>query len=110
MSALTCRIDVAENFSATPGGRFPEDGEYNGQRFRKEFLLPALRGYKIVEVVIDGTEGFGSSFLEEAFGGLVRAEGFAVNELSKRLRIIALDQRSLRYKRKIESYIHMAGA
>jgi hypothetical protein len=56
-------------------------------------------------VFIDGTEGFGSSFLEEAFGGLVRVEGYKAESLKNRLRIIAEDPRSQRYRRKIYGYM-----
>ncbi len=76
-------IDIAKEFSPHPSGRVPEDAEHNGQRFRKELLIPAL--VKILEgkskdkaivIDIDGVRVFGSSFLEEAFGGLAREQGF----------------------------------
>ena len=35
-------------------------------------LVEALRSNERVEIVFDDVAGFGSSFLEEAFGGLVR--------------------------------------
>ena len=60
------RIVIAEDFSPYPAGRFPEDGNYNGEKFRKKYLVPALQNYDKVEVVFDGVAGFGSSFLEEA--------------------------------------------
>ena len=62
-------ISVAKNFSVYPGGRTPEDGPFSGEVFRKELLID-----------LDGTRGYGSSFLEEAFGGLVRS-GFSSNEI-----------------------------
>ena len=34
-------------------------------------------------VDLDGTAGFATSFLEEAFGGLVRHEGISAAELSR---------------------------
>ena len=105
MSSLGCIVNVAQDFSPVPGGRFDEDGEFNGSRFRREHLVPKLRSCECVDVVIDGTEGFGSSFLEEAFGGLIRVEGFSRAELVDRLRIVANDPRSLRYRRKIYSYM-----
>ncbi|MGX5672762.1 STAS-like domain-containing protein [Thermomonas fusca] len=105
MSSLACVINVARDFSPVPGGRFDEDGEFNGSRFRREYLVPKLQSCESVDVIIDGTEGFGSSFLEEAFGGLVRLEGFKADDLRNRLRIIAEDPRSQRYRRKIYSYM-----
>ena len=70
----TKRIAIAEAFSPYPAGRYLEDGKYNGTAFRREHLVPALREFDIVDVVFDGVAGFGSSFLEEAFGGLVRVD------------------------------------
>lgn len=71
MSTLT--ILVAEQFSPFPAGRFVDDGPYPGAVFRDKFLLPAIRRGDKVIVDLEGTELAGSSFLEEAFGGLVRA-------------------------------------
>ncbi|WP_051631281.1 STAS-like domain-containing protein [Afifella pfennigii] len=59
-----------------PGGRYIKDGPYSGQWFREEILRPALQEARekgeAVRVLLDGAPGYGSSFLEEAFGGAVR--------------------------------------
>ena len=66
-------ISVAKEFSKFPGGRYVTDGPNSGERFREEILAPALvSGDDVFTIDLDGTVGFGSSFLEEAFGGLVR--------------------------------------
>ena len=65
-------ITIAEDFSKFPAGRFREDGKASGAAFRDDMLVVALRDDEKVAVVFDGVAGFGSSFLEEAFGGLVR--------------------------------------
>ena len=85
--AKTKTISVAKDYTDEPAGRFPADGDFNGERFRKEFLLPALRESEKVIVDFDGTEGYGSSFLDEAFGGLVRDEGFGAADLRAKLEI-----------------------
>ena len=79
----TTTINVAREFSRFPGGRFFTDGQFSGQRFREELLEPVLRNHPNVQVTVelDGTLGFGSSFLEEAFGGLVRLSGFNASYL-----------------------------
>lgn len=64
-------INIADDFSRFPAGRFREDGDASGAAFR-DLLEAALQNAEKVEVVFDGVAGFGSSFLEEAFGGLVR--------------------------------------
>ena len=46
-------ISIADNFSAYPAGRYPEDGEYNATAFRKEWLVPALTDDARVEVTFD---------------------------------------------------------
>jgi hypothetical protein len=81
-------ILVAKDYSPEPAGRFPSDGPNNGERFRKKFLVPRLKKREIPLIVdFDETEGYGSSFLEEAFGGLVRVEGFTASSLRNILRI-----------------------
>jgi len=50
-------------------------------------LVPALKEFDRVTVLLDGTMGYGSSFLEETFGGLVRIRGFSAEDLHKRLTI-----------------------
>ena len=84
-------ISIANDFTEFPGGRFPEDGPYNGTTFRNEHLVPHLREGKSVVVSFDGVAGFGSSFLEEAFGGLVRENHFRENELNAQLKLVSSD-------------------
>ena len=97
------RINVAKDFYIAPVGRVPADGDYNGERFRKEYLVPALQKADIVFIDLDGSEGYGSSFLEEAFGGLVRKEGFTAEDLKRRLDFKSDDDSS--YLIEIEEYI-----
>ena len=89
------RISLAEDFSPFPAGRYhPADGPYTGQRFREEHLVPALGKLgeaERLEVVFGGVEGCGSSFLDEAFGGLVRDAGFSKAFLEKHLRLTTSD-------------------
>lgn len=94
-------INIAEEFTRSPAGRHISDGPFSGEKFRQEFLLPALQNGSDVEVNLSGTLGFGSSFLEEAFGGLVRYCGLLASDLKKRLNIISpvktYEQRIWRY-------------
>lgn len=84
-------INVAREFSEVPFGRFRSDSRFSGEAFREDLLIPNLKNESEVEVILDGTEGYGSSFLEESFGGLIR-HGFTLDELkSGKLRITAND-------------------
>ncbi|WP_367304964.1 STAS-like domain-containing protein [Actinobacillus suis] len=56
-----------------PGPRYKHLGKSSGEEFREEELLPKLRQHGDWIINLDGVAGYGSSFLEEAFGGCVRA-------------------------------------
>ena len=90
MNAPT-QLSIAKDFSRFPAGRYDSDGPHSGQRFRR-VLSNALRTSGSVMVLLDGTMGYGSSFLEECFGGLVREEKFSASELHERLSLSASDQ------------------
>ena len=69
-------INIATDYTKTPGGRFISEGEYSGQDFREKVLKPkflqALENNDQLTVILDGGYGYATSFLEEAFGGLAR--------------------------------------
>lgn len=65
-------ISVARDFTRYPAGRYKQNGETSGEAFRERFLEEPLKKGEQITVDFDGTVGYGSSFLEEAFGGLVR--------------------------------------
>jgi hypothetical protein len=83
MKSIT--ISVAHDFTPSPAGRVESDGPFPGAKFRDQLLVPALKEYDEVIVDLDETDGFGSSFLEEAFGGLIRL-GFDEKKLRKQLK------------------------
>lgn len=55
-------------------GGFVKEGEFSGELFRDKILYPKLMEAKEDKLIVDfdGCYGYGTSFLEEAFGGLVR--------------------------------------
>ena len=63
-----------KDFSEYPGPRKESIGPNSGEKFREKVLAPAIRANpdELIVVNLDGTSGYGSSFLEEAFGGLIR--------------------------------------
>jgi hypothetical protein len=74
------RFSLAAEFSAYPAGRFQSDGPFSGEAFRN-ILAKMLTEFSSVEVDLDDTLGYGSSFLEEAFGGLIRVSGYTYETL-----------------------------
>jgi hypothetical protein len=84
-------ISIAKEFSPYPVGRFYGDGPDSGERFRDEYLEPPLRAGDIVQVQLSGTEGYGSSFLDEAFGGIVRKLKLSEQDARARLHVVADD-------------------
>lgn len=62
-----------KNFSLFPGPRYIKDGKASGQEFRDTILIPAIKLDPEITLHLDGVEGYGSSFLEETFGGAIRA-------------------------------------
>lgn len=74
-------INIATDYTEFPGGRFRRHGPGSGEEFREKFLVPLLRQRVPIIINMDGTSGYPSSFLEEAFGGLVRA-GFTPEDLN----------------------------
>jgi len=80
-------INIAKDYSATPLGRYRKHGDFSGQRFREEYLVPALKEHEKLVVDFDGVAGLPSSFLEEAFGGLIRGGVLSVAEFYERVLI-----------------------
>lgn len=94
-------INIANDFSDKPFGRYHKeknghlsDGKWTGDRFRDEILLKAFENNTTTKIKIyldDVKRGFGSSFLEEAFGGLIRS-GVPKKTIEKLLIIESNDQ------------------
>lgn len=86
------RIEVAKDFSRFPAGPRRTDGKFSGEAFREDVLIPALKQGP-AEVVLDGTLGYASNWLEEAFGGL--RNDFTLTELEAKLSIVSESDPSL---------------
>lgn len=88
-------IKIAKDFTTEPAGRYYSDGKFSGERFRKEFLIDALNNAEKVVIDFDETEGYGSSFLEEAFGGLIHEEGYSSATLHEKFEFISHEDESV---------------
>ena len=100
------KVSVARDFTRFPAGRYKRNGETSGEAFRERFLEEPIRRGERVTVDLDGTVGYGSSFLEEAFGGLVRSLKQPAQLILNHLAIQSSDP-SL--AEEVESYILEAG-
>ena len=64
-------INIAEDFSITPGFRTYSDGPKSGEEFFDSLLLSkfqeALEKDVKLKIILDGTNGYTSSFLNESF-------------------------------------------
>lgn len=88
-------IYVAKDFSKMPCVRLRKDGKKSGEEFRDDVLFPALQSNEKVIVDLDGVLTLGSSFLEEAFGGVVRKGYYTAKQLKSKMVI----------KFQLESYV-----
>jgi hypothetical protein len=98
-------ISVAKDFSRFPAGRFLSDGPYSGEKFREEFLVEPIKKGEEVVVDLDGVAGYGSSFLEEAFGGVVRKLKLARAKVDRIIKINSDDESLVA---EVTGYMHEA--
>jgi hypothetical protein len=94
------KIKVLKDFSPTPGPRYVKEGANSGELFRQNILFPAFQkalqeGRKVI-VDLDGAKGYGTSFLEESFGGLIRVEKMDYKTVKDNLEIISDEQSFLK--------------
>ena len=99
-------INVAEDFSSFPFARYKTQSDSSGEEFRETILLPALRAHDKVTVILDGTEGYGSSWFDESFAGIIRSKAFTKEGLLKKLNLISEEDPS--YIDEIIQYINEA--
>jgi hypothetical protein len=88
------RLSVLKEFTRTPGPRHINEGDYSGELFLRDILAPkfqeAIKRDLTLSVDLDGTAGYATSFLEEAFGGLARQ--FGTDEVLGRLEFVTEDE------------------
>lgn len=99
-------VNVAKDFTRFPSGRFKKNGDTSGEAFRERFLEPALKAGDQITVELDGTIGYGSSFLEEAFGGLIRSLSLSPSYVYSKLHLVSTDPALLE---EVRGYINDAG-
>ncbi len=79
MNTVAEILSIAKQFNSAPGARNVDEGDFSGEEFLKKLLIPAfekaVKEDNILLIDLDNTEGYATSFLEEAFGGLARIYG-----------------------------------
>lgn len=104
-NADAVNINIARQFTRMPGGRYIHLGPFSGQEFREKFLIEPLRQGKTLIIELDGVRGYGSSFLEEAFGGVVRELHLDESDALKRIKLVTSVES---WKLDVEEYIRNA--
>ena len=95
MNKKVVAFDIGNDFNPLPGGRFIKDGPASGEELRDRYLSRLFAGNDNVIISLDNAMGYGSVFLEEVFGGLVRNKIVGKQELLKKL-ILKTEQESIR--------------
>lgn len=96
-------LNVAKEFSRYPSGRYPSDSRFSGERFRDKFIIPALQKGGLVTIELDGVLGYGSSFLDVAFGSLRRDNIISNNDVGR----IILKTKNRYLKAEIERFLQL---
>lgn len=84
-------INIGRDFSRDPAGRTIElDGDDSGEAFRERILKVELEsldeGEKLEIILDDDVVAYGSSFISEAFGALVREGYISAEQLLETLK------------------------
>ena len=106
-------INVVKEYTDKPGARYESQGSNSGQKFRDTILYPkfleAIEKNETLTVNLDGGYGYGSSFLEETFGGLVRRLKKEKNDNYRKVKeIIIISNDNKTWIKKIAEYIKEA--
>jgi hypothetical protein len=97
MDSIVIKI---RDFTKAPGPRYIKeevrDANNSGERFRDSSLYPTLlkvitESKKLI-IDLDGTEGYGTSFLEESFGGLIREKGMDYKIIKDTIELISKEE------------------
>lgn len=88
------KISIAKDFSKTPGPRYIKEGSFSAELFLQQILEEKFKDIlekdKKISIDLDGTLGYGTSFLEETFGGLSRKYG--ADKVSEKIEIISNEE------------------
>jgi hypothetical protein len=87
-------INIALDFSLTPGPRTKAEGQFSAEEFLDKIIYlkfdQAVKENKKIQIILDGTAGYATSFLEGTFGELVRTR--SKKEVLDRLEYISNEE------------------
>ena len=99
---------IANEFTRTPGPRYIYEGPHSAEEFLKnifrERFANAVKNNQIIQVDLDDTAGYATSFLEGTFGELARENSVAL--VLKHIEI--LSPKKPWYKEEVIEYINEA--
>lgn len=102
-------LNIGEEFSKDPAGRYYSDGPASGEQFREEVLKPRLQQLegkeKLVIVLDDDVDSYGSSFLSEGFAAMVKFGYVEAEELLEKLEFRHSDPDFAFFASRITEYI-----
>ncbi|SFB36133.1 STAS-like domain-containing protein [Algoriphagus aquimarinus] len=89
-------INIANDFSDTPGARYKKDGPFSGEEFLEKHLRPKfINGLKEngeILIVLDNVWGYPSSFVSGSFGKL--SIEYSSETVLKHLKFKSIDSRT----------------
>lgn len=98
---------AVSSYSMDPGPRYVRQGADSGEDYYHKILnqafYQAVKNNSILEVNLDGTDGYASSFLDESFGNLVF--DFSLDLVKENLRIIFDEEPELKKMIEDETFI-----
>lgn len=90
-------VVIRSQFTNTPGSRYRKDGPFSGEEFYETLLRSAFQKAAQMDVPLivdlDGTYGYATSFLNEAFVRL--STEFGRDTVKKRLQIVSREDLNL---------------
>lgn len=106
-------FNIGKEFSTDPQGRYYSDEtDSSGEEFREVYLKSRIEnlapGEKLKIILDDGVESYGSSFLVEGFGGMVKYGYIRSDALLEKLDFHFSDDDFKFYRDKIVEYIRAA--
>jgi hypothetical protein len=99
---------IADEFTRTPGPRYIHEGPNSAEQFLKDIFrnrfLRAVENNEVIDVDLDDTAGYATSFLEGTFGELARENSISL--VLKHIKI--LSPKKPWYKEEVMEYINEA--